>query len=53
MLELIIHDGKQEARRADVPNVKGTDSEVRRAEEEAYVLLEQRSASHSTDVKVT
>ena len=41
----IIHEGEEEARRANVPNMKGDRSE-------ASIVLDQWSASNSIDIKV-
>ena len=49
----VIHDGQEEASRADVLDVEGAGSNARLAEEEASILAKQRRASYSADVKVT
>ena len=48
-----MHDGEEEASRANVPDVEGAGSDERLAEEEASVLAKERRASYSAGVKVT
>ena len=38
--ESIIHDGEEEASKADIPNVKGAISDARLVEDEASILAE-------------
>ena len=52
-MELMIHGEKEEAKRACVPNMDGSNSDVRLIEEAEPVSLEQQSVSYLANLKVT